>query len=103
MFMLIGMWLCIFYCIIEYLLKGASTLAIIFYSFIIFTFFTLIGSDAGHIGLGMVLGLIFSVAGVAFAFEGKRRVSEENIGNTIREIEKQNRYDDNWGFNDFNN
>lgn len=94
MFILIGMWLCIFYCIIEYLLKGMSTLAIIFYGFIIFTFFALIGSDAGHIGLGMILGLIFSVAGVVFAFEGKRRINEKEINNTINEIIEQNKYDD---------
>ena len=96
MIILIGMWLCIFYCIIEYLLKGASTLAIIFYSFIIFSCFTLIGSDAGHIGLGMGLGLIFSGVGVVFAFEGKRRVEEENINNTMKEIIEQNKYDDDY-------
>lgn len=96
MFILIGMWLCIFYCIIEYVLKGASTLAILFYSFIIFTFFTLIGSDSGHIGLGMGLGLIFAVSGVVFAFEGKRRINEKNINNTIKEMIEQNKYDDDY-------
>ena len=96
MIILIGMWLCILYCIIEYLLKGASTLAIIFYSFIVFSCFTLIGSDSGHIGLGMALGLIFAVSGVVFAFEGKRRIDEENINNTIKEIIEQNKYDDDY-------
>ena len=96
MIILIGMWLCILYCIIEYFLKGASTLAIIFYSFIVFSCFTLIGSDAGHIGLGMGLGLIFTAFGLVCVFEGKRRVDENNINNTIKEIIQQNKYDDDY-------
>ena len=96
MIILIGMWLCIFYCIIEYCLKTSNTITIIFYSFIIFSFFTIIGSDVGHIGLGMVIGLITAGVGVAFTFEGKRRANIDNINVIIKEIKEQNKYDDDY-------
>lgn len=100
MIILIGMWLCILYCVIRYIIKLGRTIALIFFSFIIFTSFTLIGSDAGHIGLGMSIGIIFILFGIACVFEGEKRVKEEN--RTNKEIYTQNKYDDDLGFNDFN-
>lgn len=102
MFILIGMWLCILYCLIERFLKSPSLFTIVFYSFIIFVFFTLIGANVNRIGLGMALGLIFAIFGIFCVIEGKRRANNNNVNNTKEEIKRQNQYDDNWGFNDFN-
>lgn len=100
MIILIGMWLCILYCVIRYVVKLGRTVALIVFSFIIFTSFTLIGSDAGHIWLGMGIGIIFILFGIACVLEGERRVKEES--KTNKEIYMQNKYDDDLGFNDFN-
>lgn len=100
MIILIGMWLCILYCIIKYVLKFSSVLSIVFFSFIIFVFFTLIVSDAGHIWLGMALGGIVVLFGIGCIVEGNKRVNDQE--NTIKEIKEQDKYDDDLGFNDFN-
>ena len=50
----------------------------------------------------MLLGIIIALFGVACAIEGERRSNDDNIENTIDEINKQNKYDDDLGFNDFN-
>lgn len=100
MIILIGMWLCILYCVIKYIIRLKETIALIVFSFIIFTSFTLIGSDVGHIWLGMGIGIIFVLFGIACVLEGERRIKEEDKTNT--EIYIQNKYDDDLGFNDFN-
>ena len=100
MILVIGMWVCILYATIRYVLKIGNPLSIIVFSFIIFCFFTLLGSDAGHIGLGMSLGIVFALFSVICVLEGERRVVEES--KTKKEIKWQNKYDDDLGFNDFN-
>lgn len=102
MIILLGMTLCILYCIIKFIIGLGTKTALIIFSIIIFFLFSLIGIDAGHIGLGMLLGIIIALFGVACAIEGERRSNDDNIENTIDEINKQNKYDDDLGFNDFN-
>lgn len=101
MIILIGMWICILYCIIKYVFNMGTKLSIIFFSFIIFCSFVLLGSDAGHIGLGIGLGIISVLFGIGCIVEGERRVADQE--NTNKEIDWQNKYDDDLGFNDFNN
>lgn len=100
MIILLGMWLCILYCIIKYVIELKTITSIILFSFIIFSFCTIMGADAGHIGLGMVIGILLVLFGLACSFEGEKRVNEAE--KTKEEIQYQNEYDDNWGFNDFN-
>lgn len=100
MIILVGMWLCIIYCIIKFIIGLGQKTAIITFSVIIFFFFTLVGSDIGNIGLGMIVGLVIAVFGVACIFEGEKRCAEEK--QTKKEIYHQNVYDDDLGFNDFN-
>lgn len=102
MIILLGMTLCILYCIIKFIIGLGTKSALIVFSIIIFLLFTFVGMDAGHIGLGLLLGIVFALFGVACALEGERRSSNENIDNTIKEINRQNKYDDDLGFNDFN-
>lgn len=102
MIILIGMTLCILYCIIKFIIGLGTKTSLIVFSIIIFFVFTIIGSDAGHIFLGMFLGSVFALFGILCALEGERRASKENIEFTKREIYNQDRYDDDLGFNDFN-
>lgn len=103
MIILIGMWLCVLYCVIKFLIGkigfGRKTSFVIF-GIIIFVFFTLIGSDAGHIGLGMGIGGAIAFFGILCVLEGEKRLNNEKT--TKEEIDKQNHYDDDMGFNDFN-
>lgn len=102
MIILIGMTLCILYCIIKFIIGLGTKTSLIVFSIIIFFVFAIIGSDAGHIFLGMFLGIVFALFGILCALEGERRSSKENIEFTKREIYNQDRYDDDLGFNDFN-
>lgn len=100
MIILIGMWLCVLYCVIKFLIGLGSKTSIIVFSIIIFVFFTLIGSDAGHVGLGMGIGGAIAFFGILCVLEGERRLNNGKI--TKEEIDRQNHYDDDLGFNDFN-
>lgn len=102
MIILIGMTLCILYCIIKFIIGLGTETSLTVFSIIIFFVFVKIGSNAGHILLGIVLGIVFSFFGVLCALEGERRASKDNIEFTKREIHNQDRYDDDLGFNDFN-
>lgn len=102
MIILIGITLCILYCIIKFIIGLETKMSLIIFSIIIFFVFVTIGSNAGHILLGIVLGVAFSFFGVLCVLEGERRASKDNIEFTKREIHNQDKYDDDLGFNNFN-
>ncbi len=102
MIIFIGIILCILYCIIKFIIGLETKMSLIIFSIIIFFVFIAIGSSAGHILLGIVLGIAFSFFGVLCVLEGERRSSKDNIESTKREIYNQDKYDDDLGFNDFN-